>query len=101
MLIQAIGVLLGITGIILKIHSLLILGGILCLVVDLIGFLNGTLKPIFPLMLYGLGYLVVGSWVGIFYGSIAGNTIDVAFPLVMALFLHSRKKKGDSQKYES
>ena len=91
MLLQVIGIILGIIGFILGVPVILIIGGVLCLSLDLMGFLKGTLNPIFPIILYVLGFFLVGSWIGILLGSIVGNTIETIIPWFIILI--SRLKK--------
>ena len=85
---QIIGVALGITGFLTGIYWLLILGGILCLVIDLIGFASGKLKPLTPILLYIGGIVITQSFIGILYGSIIGNIIDVV-PTLFSLITSS------------
>lgn len=92
MLIQSIGVLLGITGFIVGIPTALVIGGLLCIVVDVIGFSSGKLSPGFPIVLYIGGYIITQSWVGVLYGSIIGNAVE-AIPVLIILAISSFKKK--------
>lgn len=92
MLIQSIGVLLGIVGFFIGIPAVLIVGGVLCVVVDVIGFSSGKLSPGFPIVLYIGGYLITQSWIGVLYGSIIGNAIE-AVPMLIVLAISLFKKK--------
>lgn len=88
MFIQTIGVLLGIIGFAIEIPIVLIAGGILCVIADIIGFSSGKLNPIFPIVLYIIGYIIAQSWIGVLYGSIIGNAIEAIFLIIIfAIFL--------------
>lgn len=75
-ILQILGVLLGIIGFFTHLGWLFMLGGFLCLFLDVMGFLSGRLNPLFPIFLYIGGWIIVGNWTGILWGSIIGNFID-------------------------
>lgn len=79
MLLQLIGVALALIGYFFSLHLLFLIGGLLCFILDIYGFVSGRLNPIFPLLLYFLGYIYVESWDGVLWGSVFGNAIDSLF----------------------
>ena len=91
MWLQAIGVVAAVIGFFANIQWLLIAGGVTCVLMDLVGFASGKLKPIFPIILYIGGYVVAGSWIGILYGSVVGNVIEVLFMGGLLVFMSSKR----------
>ena len=89
MIFQVIGVLLGIIGIAIDAPTVLIIGGVLCLVVDVFGLLSGRLKPTFAIFLYAVCCIVSRSWIGILYGAIIGNAIEIA--IIVFAIMRARK----------
>lgn len=85
MLFQTIGLILAVIGIIFKINNIFIIGGLICLLLDIWGILTGRLKPLFPIISYIVGYIIVGSWLGILWGSLFGNVFDYIFMLAAIL----------------
>jgi len=77
MFLQIVGVILAGIGFFGSIPILFFIGGFICLATDIMGFMSGKLKPIFPVILYVLGYYYVGDWRGVLLGSAVGNLIDV------------------------
>jgi hypothetical protein len=86
-LIQFIGVVLGLAGVIWKIQNILIIGGFICLGMDILGIISRQLKPTLPMVFYIIGFLVTGSWRGILYGSIILNTITFGGFLLIFIFI--------------
>ena len=82
-LIQIIAVILGLIGFVAKISILFLIGGFLSLFLDVIGFLSGKMNPIFPIILYIGGYIVVGSWHGILVGALVGQILEVVFMFIV------------------
>jgi len=97
MIIQIIGVILAIIGFFIHVTWLFFVGGFVCLMVDIVGFTSGKLKPMFPIVLYLGGYLVVGNWTGILAGSVIGSLIDV-IPMLIGMSFLSFKKEDDERK---
>jgi hypothetical protein len=84
MVFQIAGVLIAVTGYFVSPAGLLI-GGLLCLAADALGFIRRTLRPFMPAALYTSGFLIAGSWKGILLGSIAGNAFEVTAMVAMLL----------------
>ena len=76
MVIQIIGVILAIIGFFTHLGWLFMIGGFLCLLLDIYGFFSGRLNPLFPIFLYIGGYIIVGNWTGILWGSVVGNFLE-------------------------
>ncbi|GAI07054.1 unnamed protein product, partial [marine sediment metagenome] len=71
-----------------------LIGSFICLFFDIYGFISGKLNPLFPIVLYFLGFIIVGDWTGILYGSVVGNLIEGVFTLIgIPFFVFSRKRK--------
>jgi hypothetical protein len=85
MLLQVIAVLLGWTGLFGKLDILFLIGGFGVIIVDVLGVLSGKLKPFLPLILYVVGYIVLGSWRGILAGALVGNAMEVFTIVVGAI----------------
>lgn len=94
--IQPIGVVIGIIGFAFKIPTFLIIGGFICFSVDILGFITGRLKPIFATILYIAGYLIANSWVGVLYGSIVGNFLDLIGCLIAPIIFTFKKTHRDN-----
>jgi hypothetical protein len=77
MLAQIIAVLIGWTGLLAKLDVLFLIGGFVAVTIDVFGFLRGRLKPLLPLILYVIGYIVMGSWRGMLAGALVGNAMEV------------------------
>ena len=77
MAIQAAGSILAIIGYFSDVEIIFIIGGFICLLLDIVGFASGNLKLTFPLFLYIGGYMIVGNWHGILWGAIVGNLFDL------------------------
>jgi len=95
MIFQVIGVLLGVIGIAIDAPTVLIVGGVLCLVLDVLGFLSGRLKPTFPIFLYIVGCIVSRSWIGILYGAIVGNTIEILTTIFVIMTARKMMQQAD------
>jgi len=94
MIFQIIGVILAIIGFFTHLFWLFLIGGFLCLILDISGFFSGRLNPLFPIALYVLGYIIVGNWTGILFGSIAGNLIEVITILIgLPIFIFKKEKQ--------
>ena len=87
MIIQFAILLLVLIGWIFNLPVLFLLCGGICLCMDIYAFLNSQLNPILPIILYVVGYFVFGSWVGIFYGAIVGNLLEM--PIVIGAYIWS------------
>ena len=92
MLIQIIGIVVGIIGYFYSPIAFLV-GGLLCLIVDIYGFISGKLNLGVPIVLYIIGFIVLGSWRGILAGAIIGNAIDPIFSIVGGIALSVFNKK--------
>jgi hypothetical protein len=79
---QLLGIALATTGWV-KDKRLFVIGGFLCLAVDLFGLITGGLLPTFTIILYVAGFLLLRHWHGILVGSVFGNAIDL-----VGLYLH-------------
>mgnify|MGYP000374329313 CR=1 FL=1 len=77
LVIQIIGSILGVLGLTFHLFWLFFIGGILCIILDIVGFFTRKLRPLFPIILYILGYVFIGNWTGILLGSIVGNIIEM------------------------
>ena len=77
MIIQIIGIAIAILGLLIKLKVAFLIGGFILLAMDLYGFFTGQLNPLFPIILYVVGFMVVGGWTGILYGALFGNALDV------------------------
>lgn len=84
-ILQIIGVGLAITGASLDVGVLFIIGGILCIILDTIGFFNGSLNPLLPIILYIGGYLSIGGWNGILWGAIVSNSLEILFFIILLI----------------
>ena len=94
MLLQILGILFGLIGFLIKQPIVFIIGGFVCLGLDIFAFLKGTLKPLFPLLLYVIGFIILRSWKGILLGAIIGQVFEVAlFPISM-FWMNRIRKKG-------
>ena len=89
---QIIGVILVLIGLFGNIPILFFIGGFMCLLLDVVGFASGKLKPVVPIILYVIGYAYVGNWEGILLGSAIGNLIDV-IPILLGLSFGTEERK--------
>lgn len=84
MIFQVIGVALGVIGYFGQYPTLLMIGGGICLLIDVIGFASGKMNPVVPIILMVICYFATGSFLlGITYGVVIGNLIDL-LPLLIA-----------------
>jgi len=98
MLLQILGVLVGIIGLIIKQPIVFIIGGFLCLGLDIFAFVRGTLNPLFSVVLWIIGIIIFRSWTGILFGSIIGQLIEIVFTPLLLFWMRIAakiKKKGD------
>lgn len=94
MIIQFIGVLLAVIGFFTHLGWLFVVGGFMCLFMDIYGMTTGKLNPLVPIILYIGGFVIVKSWYGVLWGAAVGNLFDLFFTLLPILgFSLSRKKK--------
>jgi hypothetical protein len=93
MILQIAGIILAITGYFANFFWLFLIGGFLCLILDISGFLSGKLNPTFPVILYIGGFIIVGNWTGILFGSVLGNLIEVITTLIGAPFFILKREK--------
>lgn len=75
---------LGLVGLFSGIFPLFLVCGIICLIIDIMGLFSGNLKPFMPIVLFIIGYIIIGSWHGIFLGALAGSLLDGVGTLVIA-----------------
>lgn len=92
MLIQILAALLYLSGFFFDSYTLFLVGGISLFLLDLVGFWSGKLKPLFPIILYFIGYLLTGNfWYGLFLGAFFGVVIEIVFTVLVLLGLGSYK----------
>ena len=84
---QILGFLLGIVGLILNVSFLFIIGGIVCLILDIISLSNGKLKPTLPLFIYIGSFIYWGGWKGILIGALISNSIEAIFAVLLGFGL--------------
>lgn len=84
MILQFIGLILAIVGFFLHSGILFMIGGFILLFLDITGMLSGKLNPLMPIFLYIGGYIVIGDWTGILWGSVVGNIFE-AVPILIGI----------------
>jgi hypothetical protein len=95
---QFLGVIIAIIGFFTNLSWLFFIGGFICLFFDIFGFISGRLNPTFPIVLYIGGFIIVGNWTGILYGSVVGNLIEGIFTLIgIPFFISSKKRKLENK----
>jgi len=81
-----IGIIIGVAGLILQWQILIMAGGFVGVFYDVLALIEGKMKIFLPAFLYFIGFLFVGSYIGIFYGAIVHNLIRVSIPIISSLF---------------
>jgi len=101
MWLQIIGVVASTIGFFTGAYWLVILGGAICILLDIVMLWSGQLKPIMPFTLYIGGYIMAGGWVGVLYGSIVANALEVLTMAVIAVAIfvsNNQANKPESSK---
>lgn len=93
MLLQILGVLLVIIGLLIKQPIVFMAGGCLCLVLAIFSLFKGMLKLLLTILFCFIGFLIFRSWKGILFGAMLGQGFEIVLiPFKLFFWRKSTKK---------